>query len=789
MAIEAEGEELLLLPPDVIVAPVGDFDRELRARMNAESSDFVISRSRLRGHSLLIDQDAAGLLQCFRSPASIAHAVAVYSTQEGRDAVQVLRNAWPLLVHLKRLRLLNEVGSEIATAIEPSLEDGSLVGDYEIRRCVHVLEDVEVYEAVGVAGRAAVKIARNGAPRQTINGITNEAAMLRYLRGRDVPLLLAESEHVGRRYLAMEWSAGVRSGFAATALRGSAKHVTAEAARLCLTVLRAYEGLHERGVVHGDIHPGNVLVGCDERVTLVDFALARFTCEPTITPLPRRGIGYFLEPEFAVAKLSGEPDPAPTALGEQYGLAALCFFLLSGAHYLGFPLERDAWLNHIAGAPAVEFMSVGVACPRAIEQTLHRALRKEPEKRFPNVAEFAAQLEAAIDEAFPAPTVYALRFGSERSASNLARVLSEVGFAKNRERHPRCSINFGAGGVAYFLLQLARLRESAQLLALADLWSTWAIAEREDPEAFACEPLGIRRDEIGGVSLYHSSTGLFCVQAQVEHAIGNQRRVDAAIRAFITACAFPCANQDLTLGRSGILLACAMLTKITTEGSAAQRALHELGNETYASLWNDGLSSGAVPDSARPPFLGTAHGWAGMLYAGLLWSCVAGRAPDVLGATLTMLEESAQWTSEGAIWPAQRNAKPDARRWSGWCHGTAGYVHLWLVAHRAFGDQRYRSLAVAAASATWENSRRAPHGTATLCCGYGGEAYALLAMFRETKDPLWLARAQVIADKAGHCRAHGEALTLSLYRGDLGIALLLEEIAQPEMARMPMFEC
>jgi serine/threonine-protein kinase len=126
----------------------------------------------------------------------------------------------------------------------------------------------------------------------------------------------------------------------------------------------------------------------------------------------------------------------------------------------------------------------------------------------------------------------------------------------------------------------------------------------------------------------------------------------------------------------------------------------------------------------------------------------------------------------------------------GWCNGAAGLVHLWLLAHSLLRNRRYLDLAIGSAWHAWESEIDAgPH----LCCGFAGQAYALLAAYRETQSSEWLARAVAMAERALAARARwSEAERTrrrqSLYVGDVGIALLLAELERPEAASMPLME-
>ena len=127
---------------------------------------------------------------------------------------------------------------------------------------------------------------------------------------------------------------------------------------------------------------------------------------------------------------------------------------------------------------------------------------------------------------------------------------------------------------------------------------------------------------------------------------------------------------------------------------------------------------------------------------------------------------------------------------AGWCNGSAGYVFLWTLAHRAHrargdrGGGGWLELAERAAWDVWE----AREGPANLCCGSAGGAYALLDLHRATGDGAWLGRAHKLARCAARRVDQLQEFPDSLYKGELGLALLACELERPEEARLPVFE-
>lgn len=129
----------------------------------------------------------------------------------------------------------------------------------------------------------------------------------------------------------------------------------------------------------------------------------------------------------------------------------------------------------------------------------------------------------------------------------------------------------------------------------------------------------------------------------------------------------------------------------------------------------------------------------------------------------------------------------------GWCNGSSGYVFLWTLAHKMLRDLNYLSLAEGAAWNAWET----PSPIGNLCCGMAGQAYALLNLYKHTGESAWLARARdaasyaVVATNEARNRREHEQMALrpeSLYKGELGIAVLAADLEHPEHACMPLFE-
>src|SRR6185369_13990010 len=147
----------------------------------------------------------------------------------------------------------------------------------------------------------------------------------------------------------------------------------------------------------------------------------------------------------------------------------------------------------------------------------------------------------------------------------------------------------------------------------------------------------------------------------------------------------------------------------------------------------------------------------------------------------------AQFTRSGARWPVMATAGSISM--AGWCNGSAGHTFLWTLAHKLYNDPQYLDLAERAAIDAFEGNGGG-HG---LCCGFAGQAYAQLNLYKHTGERRWLEHARRLSEKAAAfgnmmIRRDEDGLPHSLYKGDVGAAVLIVDLERPETAAMPFFE-
>ena len=167
-----------------------------------------------------------------------------------------------------------------------------------------------------------------------------------------------------------------------------------EAAKLMALIARAVHHAHQRGILHRDLKPGNILLDGEELTPFVaDFGIAkwleresRLTLEPTALGTP-----HYISPEQAAGASS-----TLTTAADVYSLGAILYELLAGRP----PFVGDTaleTLRQVAQSPPAPPRNFDPAIPTDLEVICLKCLSKEPAGRYGSAAAFAEDLERWLE--------------------------------------------------------------------------------------------------------------------------------------------------------------------------------------------------------------------------------------------------------------------------------------------------------------------------------------------------------------------------------------------------------
>jgi len=233
-----------------------------------------------------------------------------------------------------------------------------------------------------------IKAARAGeVSAGTQQRLEHEASVLREVRSPWLTPLLHFGRQDGWVFLVTPFV----SGITLEARLRSGPLLLEEAFALAQCVLLALEEAHDRGILHRDVKPSNVIVDERpplERATLIDFGLARSArLEGSIRDHPV-GTARYISPEQA-GLLRHDVGPR----SDLYSFGATLFECLAGRPAFLGDTVAAVLRQHLTERPP-ELRALGIAVPRAVDELIQRLLRKDPRERYQSARAVLGDLDA-----------------------------------------------------------------------------------------------------------------------------------------------------------------------------------------------------------------------------------------------------------------------------------------------------------------------------------------------------------------------------------------------------------
>ncbi len=231
----------------------------------------------------------------------------------------------------------------------------------------------------------ALKMIRAGAGAQPddLARFEAEARAVAAIDHPNIVKIFEIGERDGLPYFSLEFLEG---GSLAERIAGKPQPIDA-AAQIVDTLARAMAVAHRRGIIHRDIKPANVLIAGDGTPKIADFGLVkRLEADSGQT-----GTGWILgSPSYmAPEQTTGAEKAGPAA--DQYALGATLYEMLTGRPpFRGSSIIET--LNLIRTAEPVAPSQLLHRMPRDLETICLKALQKDPDRRYADVAAMAEDL-------------------------------------------------------------------------------------------------------------------------------------------------------------------------------------------------------------------------------------------------------------------------------------------------------------------------------------------------------------------------------------------------------------
>ena len=256
----------------------------------------------------------------------------------------------------------------------------------------------EIQEIIGVGGMAVVYKARDNQENRTVavkilkEEFTSNEEFLRRFKNESKAIAMLSHPNIVNvydvsfgdliQYIVMEYIEGITLK-EYIEQEGSLRWK--DAVHFTLQILKGLQHAHDKGIVHRDVKPQNIMVLADGTIKVTDFGIARFarSDQRTITD---KAIGsvHYISPEQARGEKTDEK-------ADVYSVGVMLYEMLTGK----LPFQADSAVSvalmQLQRDPQLP-TEINGSIPLGLEQITMHAMQKTPERRYQSSAEMLCDL-------------------------------------------------------------------------------------------------------------------------------------------------------------------------------------------------------------------------------------------------------------------------------------------------------------------------------------------------------------------------------------------------------------
>lgn len=264
----------------------------------------------------------------------------------------------------------------------------TLDGRYEIKELIGIGGMAEVYKGIDVMDHkeVAIKILKKeyAENEDFLRRFRNESKAIAVLSHPNIVKIYDVGFSQKIQYIVMEYIDGITLK---DYIEEEKVLTWKDTVHFVIQILRALQHAHDKGIVHRDIKPQNIMMFTDGTIKVMDFGIAKFACEEGKTATDQAiGSVHYISPEQA----SGDVTDAKSDI---YSVGAMMYEMLTGNK----PFDSDnpvaIAVMHMQDIPERP-RALNPNIPDGLEEIVLRAMEKNPADRYQSTAEMISDIDA-----------------------------------------------------------------------------------------------------------------------------------------------------------------------------------------------------------------------------------------------------------------------------------------------------------------------------------------------------------------------------------------------------------
>lgn len=262
-----------------------------------------------------------------------------------------------------------------------------LDGRYEITELIGVGGMAEVYKGVDVIDNksVAIKILKKEyvENEEFLRRFRNESKAIAVLSHPNIVRIYDVGFSEQLQYIVMEYIEGITLK---EYIEEEKVLTWKDTVHFVIQILRALQHAHDKGIVHRDIKPQNIMMFSDGTIKVMDFGIAKFAREEGKTATDQAiGSVHYISPEQAGGNVTDQKS-------DIYSVGAMMYEMLTGSKPFDSDNPVSIAVMHIHDIPERP-RALNPDIPDGLEEIVLKAMEKDPYDRYQNTDEMLADID------------------------------------------------------------------------------------------------------------------------------------------------------------------------------------------------------------------------------------------------------------------------------------------------------------------------------------------------------------------------------------------------------------